>query len=135
MKPLTTQIKNALLSMGVANKVSTYGSTITVTALSPMTLAMVETIRAMETVKAHGDIMDDTRWYTGKSIQFRYEWEPTEEEQGTADVLLACWSDDSKTDRQSFAYHFTRQCIAELGPIGERLASERLRKLYTMGEK
>lgn len=119
---ISQKIKSVLKKVNVSNKVSTYGKTITVKFLSPVSKEIVAMIKEMETIESHGDIMDDTRYYTGLSIQFDFAWEATKEEQEKAVEIFNSWSDESKEDKRNFLGHFQRHLEKELGFIGLVLA-------------
>jgi hypothetical protein len=126
---LSREIKKFLNSNGVKNSVTTHHSTITVVVKSHITTELRDAVKNMETVEAHGSIYDDTRWYTGTSIQFRYEFEPTQDEINKAQELFNSWSDNAKEDKRSFQYHFTKQLDSELGVSGQVIA-EKIYKMY-----
>ena len=54
------KMKKFLNDNNVKNKVSTHHGTITVQILSNCSSEIIETVREMNTVKAFGDLMDDT---------------------------------------------------------------------------
>ena len=116
---LSRQIKKELNKNNVKNSVRTHHGTITVELKSHITAELLEVIKGMETVEAHGSIMDDTRYYTGTSIQFRYEFEPTAEELEKAEKCFqkySEWDKESNQGRNSFNYHFRKELTEELGP-------------------
>lgn len=119
---LSAGIKKILRANKVENKVSTYGSTITVKCLSRISQDVCDQIKSMETADAHGDIMDDTRYYTGLSIQFDYSWELTDKEKSLAKEAVDSWSDNSKVNRVDFSYHIKKQLNEKYGPTGKIMA-------------
>lgn len=127
---LSRQIKTFLKSVNVKNSVRTHHSTITVVFKSPVTKEIVEAVKAMETVKAHGSIYDDTRYYTGISIQFRYEFEPTKKEVEKAEEFFNSWTDCSKANVPSFRYHFRKQLNDNIGPVADKILSKYYPKYY-----
>lgn len=129
MATLTNKIKAELRKLKVKNSVSTYNGTVTVTIKSPVSQEILDAVKALETVEAHGCVYDDTRYYTGKSIQFNYNFEATAEEIAKADELYNSWSEDTRNDRRIFNYHFRKQLLEELGPVGHVIL-ERVYKIY-----
>ena len=112
------KIKKFLNDNNVKNKVSTHSGTITVQILSNCSSEIIETAREMNNVVAHGDLMDDTRYYTGFSVQFDYRVEPTDEDVKKAKEIVNNWSEDTVKDHNGFNYHIRKQLINELGAVG-----------------
>lgn len=99
---------------GVKIKTSKYYRTTTVTFLTQPSLELIEKIKALSTCEAHGDIMDDTRWYSGHSVQVRFEYEVSPEVKAEADKLhqeIAAWNDSHHIKY----YHFDK-AMEEKGP-------------------
>lgn len=126
---ITREIKKVLKAAGVKNSVSTYHSTITVTVKSEISKEVQEAVKSLATVEAHGSIMDDTRHYTGKSIQFNYQYEPTKSQIEKAAELYNSWSEQTKSDKRVFSYHFSKQLSEVFGPTG-RVILNNIYKIY-----
>jgi hypothetical protein len=124
---LNKEIKKILKAAGIKNKISSKGSHKWIHVLSNgMTDEVRDQIKALETVKAHGDIMDDTRWYSGISFEFRYDFEATEETKQKAEEIMSQWLESfhgpsvvsENQNKNSIAYHVEKQ-IAEAVGIAE----------------
>lgn len=107
MSTMSNQIKALCRAANVKATSKKYGSTVTVTFLSPAPNSLIEAIRALETVKAHGDLIDDTRWYSGISIQFRYNWEPSVDEIAQFEAI--------KTEYADHGYWFKKAVTDRMG--------------------
>ena len=111
MEKTIGQVAKALATKaGVKTKVKTQNRFIYVTFLSEPTNELVEQIRSLETVEAHGDSQNDTRWYSGQSIQFRFEYIIPQPTVSQFDAIKASFS---KTD-----IHFHRAVRAQMGARG-----------------
>lgn len=118
MNTLSNQIKKLAKAFGKVDcRVKTYGKTCTVTFLSRPSIELVEEIRKLDTCEAHGDLIDDTRWFSGISIQFRYDFPTPEIEQQMFEEMKA------EVDVKDFkaVYHFKQRTLKLFGPIlGQR---------------
>lgn len=114
MKTLANQIKALARAYGkVSCRVSTYGKTCTVTFTSRPSEELVTEIRKLDTCEAHGDMMDDTRWYSGVRIQFKYAFPVQDHEESRFKELRALV--DVKDFKE--VYHFKQRVLSELGPF------------------
>lgn len=119
-KELTKLIKQACKESGINTRIRTERSITTVTFLSPPSDELLDRIKAMETVEAHGDIIDDTRWYSGQSISFRYDFELPDGAEDSAREIMSQWliqwsRDKSHHDRMSTVYHIENSLRERLG--------------------
>lgn len=90
MKTLSNQIKKLAKAFGKVDcRVKTYGKTCTVSFLSRPSQELIEEIKKLDTCEAHGDLMDDTRWYSGTRIQFRYDFPVSEVDQEKFEAMKA----------------------------------------------
>lgn len=124
---LSKQIKKELNKNKVKNSVRTHGGTITVELKSSINSDLLNLIKSMETTEAHGCAYADTRYFTGQSIQFRYEFEATKEEKAKALKIMdkySHWEKETPQGFNSWNYHAKNELRAELGPVAEVLRWE-----------
>ncbi len=110
---MTKQIKALCKKYGVKNSVKTSGSIVYVTFKSCPPSELVAAIEALSTLEAHGDLMNDTRWYTGTSIHLRYKFEPSPADLGTFEAIKESYAEHS--------YHFQKAVVEKMGPAGRNI--------------
>jgi len=116
----TQQIKKLLKTENVKNSVRTYGRTIYVTIKSACSNELMEKIRSLDSTEAHGCTYDDTRYYTGTAIAFRFEAPVEETHVQAIEQIISSWATPSKDDHQgmrSIAWHIEKQ-VRALGFVG-----------------
>lgn len=122
MNTLSNQIKKLAKAFGKVDcKVKTYGKTCTVTFLSRPSSELIAEIKKLDTCEAHGDIMDDTRWFSGIAIQFRYDFPTSEVDQQLFEEIKA------EVDPKDFkaVYHFKKKVLNLFGDIlGQRFLDQ-----------
>lgn len=118
MNTLSNQIKKLSKAFGKVDcRVKTYGKTCTVTFLSRPSSELLEEIKKLDTCEAHGDIMDDTRWYSGTRIQFKYDFPVSETDQEKFEAFK------KQVNVRDFkdVYHFKKNVLEHFGAIlGQR---------------
>jgi hypothetical protein len=110
---MTKTIKALCKQYGVKNSVRKYSGSIYVTFLSCPNDDLIKAIKALETVEAHGDLMDDTRWYSGTAIHLRYRFEPSPADVGIFEAIKESYAEHS--------YHFKKAVVEKMGPAGQNI--------------
>jgi hypothetical protein len=85
---------------------------------------LVDKIKALETSEAHGDIMNDTRYYTGTSIQFSYDFTVSDDDLNMARKIKNQWGDLSSkpwSDLRSIYWHIEKEIKETLGVVGKAI--------------
>lgn len=124
MKNPSREIKKYLNQNNIKNKVSTHHGTITVTILSNCSAEILDNVKNMNTLTAHGDLMDDTRYYTGHSVQFDYKFELSEDQEKQGQEIINNWSEDTQNDRRLFDYHIREDLRNQMGAAGVLVADK-----------
>lgn len=121
---LSRQVKKFFTQNGVKTRVKSHYRSIYVTILSQCPDILLDQAKAMETCEAHGDSMNDTRYYTGNSIHFRYDLEVTQEQIETARYLDYQYSGVS-WDGNSRRFHLENKLVEKIGRAATRMIIER----------
>lgn len=115
-KYLAKEVKAILTANGIKSSVRSEYRQVYITYLSEVSGAIHEEIKAMETLEAHGDSMNDTRYYTGTSFNFQYEFPANEAAVNKANEIIKNWggvelinSDHSK------GYHANKDILEAVG--------------------
>jgi hypothetical protein len=117
---LSQSIKRVAKAHGVKVLTKKHGSIIRVTVLTRCLDSALDAIQALETVEAHGDMMNDTRWYSGISITFRFEVPLIDSDHSLVSEILRSWDgqikrDLTNTDKVSTEYHIRNEILKRLG--------------------
>jgi len=112
----TKEIKKILKEAGVKNSVRNNGN-ISVTIKSLVSDDVLEKIEAFSTLEAHGDLIDDTRFYTGSGIRISFDFEPTQEQINQAIKIKESFvaPGESSFDRNSVNYHIKKTMAEKMG--------------------
>ena len=121
---LSRQVKKFFTQNGVKTRVKSHHSFINVTILSQCPDRLLEEAKAMETCEAHGSPYDDTRYYSGISIDFRYDLEVTQEQIETARYLDYQYSGPS-WDGNSRRHHLENKLVEKIGRAATRMIIEK----------
>lgn len=81
--------------------------------LSEPPQSLLDAIRALDTTEAHGDLLDDTRWYSGTSISIRYAYEPSAAHWAQFRALMSQYADHG--------HHFEQAVKLAMGPNGQNI--------------
>lgn len=119
-RELTIQLKAVAKSYDVPCSVRSSRGITKVTVKAPCPDSMLEEMKALETSQVHGDIMDDTRWYSGIMVTFRYEFDLPDGAAEKVDAILKKWEmqikrDKSNCDFMSTKHHIENDIKKELG--------------------
>lgn len=117
-KSISSQAKSLANKAGVKTCVRTYHGSLRVTFLSEPSDALVDQIKALSTSEAHGDIQNDTRYYTGMAVyvSFQYEISP----------ISLMQYDALKNSYNEHGYHFRQAVISQLGYRGQAILDKGL---------
>lgn len=110
---MTKQIKALCKKYGVKNSVRSSSGAVYVTFKSCPPLELVQAIEALSTLVAHGDLMNDTRYYTGTSIHVRYNFEPSPADLGAFEAIKDSYAEHS--------YWFQKAVVEKMGPAGQNI--------------
>lgn len=119
-RELTSKLKAVARSYGVPCNVRSNRGITTVTVKAPCPDAMLDEMKALETNKAHGDIMDDTRWYSGQMVTFRFDFALPDGALEKVESIIDQWTlqikrDKSNSDFMSTKHHIEKDIKAMLG--------------------
>lgn len=112
---ISKQAKKLANLVGVKTRIKTSGS-VYVTFLSEPTNELVSTILALSTSVAHGDLMDDTRWYSGQAVYIRYQYEIPAETMAQFNAIKSQYGD--------LGYHFEQAIKNEMGFRGQAVLDQ-----------
>lgn len=121
---LSRQVKKFFTQNGVKTRVKSHYSSIYVTILSSCSDTLLDEAKAMETVEAHGDCQNDTRYYTGVSIHYRYELDLSPEQIETARYLDYQYSGPS-WDGNSRRHHLHKTLCEKIGTAAAHMVIEK----------
>ena len=108
---ISKQAKALANRAGVKTSVRSYGNSVRVVFMSEPTQALVDAMDALSTSEAHGDLMNDTRYYTGVSIHFSFNYEIPAETMAQVEAIRAQYA--------QAGYHFEQAVKAQLGARGQ----------------
>lgn len=115
-KYLAKEIKTILTKKGIKASVRSEYRHVYITYKSEVTNAIHEEIKAMETLCAHGDLMNDTRYYTGISLTFKYDFPVNESVVDKANEIIKNWGGLELINADhSKGYHVNKDILEAVG--------------------
>lgn len=112
---IAKQIKAMATKAGVKTKVRTQGN-VYVTFLSEPSNELVDRIKALSTQEAHGDLMNDTRWYSGQAVHVSYQYAISAAAMAQFETIKNRYSDTG--------YHFQQAVKNEMGYRGQAILDQ-----------
>ena len=116
METISKQAKKLANLAGVKTKIRSSNSFVYVTFLSEPNQELVDSIRALETIEAHGDSLNDTRYYTGESVEFAFQYEIPADTMAFFEAIKNRFADHG--------HHFRQAVKNEMGARGQAVLDQ-----------
>lgn len=111
---ISKEIRKILREHKIKNTVKTRGLFVYVTLKQKTSNEVLEQVKKLETIESHGDLIDDTRWYCGHGIQFKFDYSPIPEVWAKYEQIIEsfyCLNINAK----EVEYHASKKIIEVLG--------------------
>lgn len=115
-KQLAKEVKAFLTKNGIKSSVRSERKTVYITYKTEISNELHDKVVGMQTLEAHGDTMNDTRYYTGVSFTFYYSFDANTASIDTANQIINNWGGIKLINGDhSKGYHANKDIVEAIG--------------------